>query len=67
MEDLVERAFTLHEYATTDELAIGPFTVRLCEVPHYITTFAIELTAEGRRLTYSADCAPNDEPGAVRA
>ena len=60
MEDLIERAFSLREYDPADELAIGPFTARLCEVPHYITTFAIELTAEGRRLTYSADCAPND-------
>ena len=64
MEDLVERAFSLQEYAPADELAIGPFTARLCEVPHFITTFAVELTADGRRLTYSADCAPND--GLVR-
>lgn len=61
MEELIEEAFSLHEYAPTDELVIGPFTVRLCEVPHYITTFAIELTVDGRRLTYSADCAPNDD------
>jgi ribonuclease BN (tRNA processing enzyme) len=61
MEDLIERAFALHEYGASDELAIGPFAVRLCEVPHYITTFAIEVTAaDGRRLTYSADCAPNE-------
>ncbi|MGH2887483.1 MAG: MBL fold metallo-hydrolase, partial [Solirubrobacteraceae bacterium] len=29
-------------------------------VPHYTRTFAIELSAGGGRLTYSADCSPND-------
>jgi ribonuclease BN (tRNA processing enzyme) len=31
-------------------------------VPHYTETFAIELVSEGgARLTYGADCSPNDE------
>ena len=62
-EDLIEHAFELHEYQKTDELEIGPFSVRFCEVPHYLATFAVELSsrAGGGRVTYSADCSPNDE------
>ncbi len=60
--DLVDGAFALHEYDGPDQFSIGPFSVRLCEVPHYTTTYAVELmTPDGSRLTYSADCSPNDE------
>lgn len=59
-EELVERAFALHEYDGQDELSVGPFQVRFCEVPHYTRTFASEVSADGGRLTYSADCSPND-------
>ena len=45
-----------------DELEVGPFAVRFCEVPHYTPTYAVELAANGSgRLTYSADCSPNDD------
>jgi ribonuclease BN (tRNA processing enzyme) len=61
-DDLVDGAFDLREYTGPEEFTIGPFSVRLCEVPHYTTTYAIELsTADGSRLTYSADCSPNEE------
>ena len=63
-EDLIERAFDLHEYDGTDDLEVGPFSVRFCEVPHYLMTFAVELSSKGNgsgRFTYSADCRPNDE------
>ncbi len=60
-EELVERAFRLHEYDGPDELSLGPITVRFCEVPHYTRTFAAELAAGGGRFTYSADCSPNDD------
>lgn len=59
-EDLIERAFELHEYDAPDELELGPFRIRFCEVPHYMPAYAIDLAANGSRLTYSADCAPND-------
>jgi ribonuclease BN (tRNA processing enzyme) len=60
-EDLIEHAFDIHEYSLPDELRVGPFTVRLVEVPHYTETAAVELSSNGgRRLTYSADCSPND-------
>ena len=54
----------VHEYDGTDELEVGPFSVRFCEVPHYLATFAVELSSRSNgagRLTYSADCSPNDE------
>jgi len=61
-EDLIERAFEICEYSGGDELELGPVRIRFCEVPHYTRTFAVELsTAAGARLTYSADCRPNDQ------
>ena len=61
-EDLIEKAFALHEYGTSDELAVGPLRARFCEVPHFTVTHAIELLAQGGgRFTFSADCRPNDE------
>ena len=61
-EDLIEGAFTLQEYEPWDELEAGPFRIRFCEVPHFTTTFAVELSSNGgRRLTYSADCSPNEQ------
>jgi ribonuclease BN (tRNA processing enzyme) len=61
-EELIETAFELHEYDAPDELDVGPFTVRFCEVPHYMPTYAVQLACNGSgRLTYSADCSPNDE------
>jgi ribonuclease BN (tRNA processing enzyme) len=60
-EELVVRAFELSEYDGPGEITIGPFAVRFCEVPHYTRTFAADISANGARLTYSADCSPNDE------
>jgi ribonuclease BN (tRNA processing enzyme) len=60
-DDLIDLAFDLHEYDAPDELAVGPFQVRFCEVPHYTVTYAIELATNGGRLTYSADCSPNED------
>src|SRR5215204_3800551 len=62
-EDLVENAFDLAEYAAADELELGPLRIRFHEVPHFLTTHAIEIrsTQTGGRFTYGADSAPNDE------
>jgi ribonuclease BN (tRNA processing enzyme) len=60
-EDLIDKAFDLHEYDAPDELEVGPFRVRFCEMPHYMPAYAIDLAANGSRLTYSSDCAPNDQ------
>jgi ribonuclease BN (tRNA processing enzyme) len=61
-EELIERAFALQEYRPSDELELGPIRIRFCEVPHFTRTFAVEMcSAGGGRLTYSADCRPNDQ------
>lgn len=61
-EDLIEGAFAMREYAAPDELKVGPFHVRFCEVPHYTRTHAIEISgSSGARFTYGADCAPNEQ------
>jgi ribonuclease BN (tRNA processing enzyme) len=61
-EDLVEAAFALHEYDGPDKLELGPLRLRFCEVPHYTHTLAVEVSdGNGVRLTYSADCAPNEQ------
>ena len=61
-DDLIDKAFELHEYDAPDELEIGPFRIRFCEVPHFMPAYAIEVAANGGgRLTYSSDCAPNDD------
>ena len=59
--DQITQAFRLEEYDAVEPLQVGPFTVTLAEVPHYIPTWACDLAvADGRRFTFGADCAPND-------
>jgi ribonuclease BN (tRNA processing enzyme) len=60
-EDLIDTAFAVHEYAADDVLSVGRVRVRFCEVPHYVVTFAVELSCNGARFTYGADCRPNDQ------
>jgi ribonuclease BN (tRNA processing enzyme) len=60
-EDLIDNAFSLREYDGPDQLTVGPFAVRFCEVPHFIRAFAVELSVGTARFTYSADCSPNEE------
>jgi ribonuclease BN (tRNA processing enzyme) len=60
-EDLIETAFALHEYSPPDQLSVGPLQVRFCQVPHYVDTYAVELSAHGHRFTFGADCGPNDQ------
>jgi ribonuclease BN (tRNA processing enzyme) len=60
--ELIESAFALREYDVAEELELGPFRMRFREVPHYVPTFAVDLVGQaGGRLTFSADCSPNDE------
>jgi ribonuclease BN (tRNA processing enzyme) len=66
--ELIESAFHLHEYevppemsAAPQELSVGPFGVRFCEVPHFTTTYAVQLCTNENRFTFSADCSPNDQ------
>ncbi len=61
-EDLIVGAFELLEYEPSDELTVGPLEVRFCQVPHFTPTYAVELRSGGTgRLTYSADCGPNEQ------
>jgi ribonuclease BN (tRNA processing enzyme) len=62
-ETLIEDAFDLREYDPARELAVGDLRVRFQPVPHYVTTYALELRGAGERpkLVFSADCGPNDE------
>jgi ribonuclease BN (tRNA processing enzyme) len=59
-QELIEAAFDVHEYDGARELSLGPLTVRLRRVPHYTTTYAVDLASDGGgRFTFSADCGPN--------
>ena len=60
---LTESAFRLEEYATESELEVGTLRLRFATVPHYVLTHAVEVTSttSPRRLTFGADCRPNDE------
>ncbi|HET9016287.1 MAG TPA: MBL fold metallo-hydrolase [Thermomicrobiaceae bacterium] len=59
--DLVDIAFAVTEYTATDVFDAGPFRLRFCEVPHFVTTHAVEVSVPGARFTYGADCRPNEE------
>jgi ribonuclease BN (tRNA processing enzyme) len=63
-EDLIEKAFELHEYRAGDELTIGELKLRFSLVPHYVPTHAIEFStsADGAgRFTFGADSGPSDD------
>jgi ribonuclease BN (tRNA processing enzyme) len=60
-EDLIDGAFAVREYAASDRLTVGPLSIRFCKVPHYVTTYAVELSTNGSRFTFGADCSPNPE------
>lgn len=61
MENLIDDAFQLREYDPAETIQTGPFAVSFREVPHYTQTFAIEISeASGPRVTYGADCRPNE-------
>ena len=59
--DLIEDAFEFREYDPAETIPAGPMSITFREVPHYTETFAIEATSSsGSRITYGADCRPND-------
>lgn len=58
--DHLERAFELTEYEPEDTFSLGPLELRFRPVPHFLPTNAVELREGEARLTFSADCAPND-------
>jgi len=61
-DDLVERAFALEEYSSGDAVAVGGISASFHPVPHFIDTFAVNITSPGgAKLSYSADTRPGDE------
>jgi ribonuclease BN (tRNA processing enzyme) len=59
-DEHIERAFELTEYAPEDTFALGPLELSFRPVPHFLPTNAVELREGDARLTFSADCAPNE-------
>jgi ribonuclease BN (tRNA processing enzyme) len=59
-EDLIEKAFDLREYDGGEPLEVGPITVRLHEVAHFVQTFAVELRSGAGRFVFGADTGPSD-------
>ena len=62
-EDLIENAFDLQEFAPDDEIDIGSMRFTFQDVPHFTETFAIDIASMngGGRITYGADCSPNEQ------
>jgi ribonuclease BN (tRNA processing enzyme) len=61
-EDLIEKAFDLHEYAPGDVVEAGSMRVRFAEVPHFLRTHAVEISSRTRgRITFGADHRPSPE------
>lgn len=62
-EDLIENAFDLSEYDPDAKARVGSIELRFREVPHFITTYAVDVRsrADRSRFTFSADCSPNDD------
>jgi ribonuclease BN (tRNA processing enzyme) len=62
-EDLIENAFDLREFTGDEELAVGSMRFTFQHVPHFTETFAIDIASMngGGRITYGADCSPNEE------
>jgi ribonuclease BN (tRNA processing enzyme) len=62
MCSLIEDAFDFREFEPSARIAVGDLEVSFREVPHFIETWAIEVEGPGgSRITYGADCSPNDE------
>jgi ribonuclease BN (tRNA processing enzyme) len=61
-EDLIEKAFDLHEYEESDELEIGSLRVSFQGVPHFTDTYAMRLASMNGagKIVYGADCSPTD-------
>jgi ribonuclease BN (tRNA processing enzyme) len=62
-EDLIENAFEIEEFEPDSVLEVGTMRFRFQDVPHFTTTFAIEISSMngGGRITYGADCSPNEK------
>jgi ribonuclease BN (tRNA processing enzyme) len=62
-DDLIEKAFDLREFGPDDVFEIGTMRFSFQDVPHFTETFAINIASMngGGRITYGADCSPNEQ------
>ncbi|WP_051324146.1 MBL fold metallo-hydrolase [Candidatus Solirubrobacter pratensis] len=58
--DHIDGAFELSVYDPEDVVELGGLRARFRPVPHFIPCNAVELAEDAARLTFSADCGPND-------
>ena len=61
-EDLIEKAFDLREYDPSNEIEIGPISVKFQPVPHFTETFAMSISSSNGsgRIVYGADSSPTE-------
>ncbi len=61
--DLIENAFELEEFSADSVIELGTLKFRFQDVPHFTETFAVEISSMngGGRITYGADCSPNEK------
>jgi ribonuclease BN (tRNA processing enzyme) len=61
-DDLIESAFRIEEYKPGGSVEIGGIEASFHPVPHFIDTYAVNVTAGGGgKLTYGADTRPGEE------
>jgi ribonuclease BN (tRNA processing enzyme) len=62
-DDLIEKAFALEEFEPQGSVEVGSMRFTFQDVPHFTETYAIDITSlnGGGRITYGADCSPNDK------
>jgi ribonuclease BN (tRNA processing enzyme) len=61
-DDLIESAFRIEEYEAEDEVEVGELRASFHPVPHFVETFAVNVSANGSgNLSYSADTRPGKE------
>jgi len=60
-DDLLESAFRIEEYEPDATVEVGALRASFHPVPHFIDTFAVNLSDDGSKVTYSADTRPGDE------
>jgi ribonuclease BN (tRNA processing enzyme) len=62
-EDLIEKAFALEEYEEDSRPEVGALRFEFRTVPHFATTYACRVTAQGEQstLVFGADSGPNDD------
>jgi ribonuclease BN (tRNA processing enzyme) len=60
-EEHIENGFRVEEYDPGEALEVGTVQVRFQPVPHFLPTHAVEVSAAGARITYSADSSPSDD------